>query len=91
MARERLRVRELSNEDGNRLLRIVWRSSGSVVTWRAQMVLLSAQGMDVEQIAKVAFTSADRVRDVIKQLRRGRLRVAVPEVRRRATADVPAP
>ncbi len=66
MARERLRVRELSNEEGNRLLRIVRRSSGSVVTWRrAQMVLLSAQGMDVEQIAKVAFTSPDRVRDVI--------------------------
>ncbi len=66
MARERLRVREISNEEGNRLLRIVRRSSGSVVTWRrAQMVLLSAQGMDVEQIAKVAFTSPDRVRDVI--------------------------
>jgi len=66
VARERLRVRELSNEEGNRLLRIVRRSSGSVVTWRrAQMVLLSAQGMDVEQIAKVAFTSPDRVRDVI--------------------------
>ena len=29
------------------------------------MVLLSAQGMDVAQIAKVAFTSADRVREVI--------------------------
>ena len=29
------------------------------------MVLPSAQGMDVEQIAKVAFTSPDRVRDVI--------------------------
>jgi transposase len=66
VARERLRVRELSNEEGNRLLRIVRRSSGSVVTWRrAQMVLLSAQGMDVEQIAKVAFTSPDRVREVI--------------------------
>ena len=66
MARERLRVREISNEEGNRLLAIVRRSSGSVVTWRrAQMVLLSAQGMDVEQIAKVAFTSPDRVRDVI--------------------------
>jgi transposase len=66
VARERLRVRELANEEGNRLLRIVRRSSGSVVTWRrAQMVLLSAQGMDVDQIAKVAFTSADRVRDVI--------------------------
>ena len=66
MARERLRVREIANEEGNRLLAIVRRSSGSVVTWRrAQMVLLSAQGMDVEQIAKVSFTSPDRVRDVI--------------------------
>ena len=66
MSRERLRVRDISNEEGNRLLAIVRRSSGSVVTWRrSQMVLLSAQGMDVEQIATVAFTSADRVRDVI--------------------------
>ena len=64
--RVRVRVREISNEEGNRLLRIVRRSSGSVVTWRrAQMVLLSAQGMDVPQIAKVAFTSMDRVREVI--------------------------
>jgi transposase len=63
---ERVRVRELSNEEGQRLLRIVRRSSGSVVTWRrAQMVLLSAQGMDPAAIAKVTFTSADRVRDVI--------------------------
>ncbi len=46
--------------------RIVRRSSGSVVTWRrAQMVLLSAQGMDATRIAQVTFTSADRVRDVI--------------------------
>ncbi len=66
MSREGLRVREVSDEEGGRLLRIVRRSSGSVVTWRrAQMVLLSAQGMDVEQIAKVAFTSPDRVRDVL--------------------------
>jgi transposase len=37
------------------------------VTWRrAQMVLLLAQGMDVPAIAKVAFTSEDRVRDVIR-------------------------
>src|SRR5260221_12167691 len=63
---ERVRVREISNEEGNRLVRIVRRGSGSVVTWRrAQMVLLSAQGMDVPAIAKVAFTSDDRVRDVI--------------------------
>jgi transposase len=66
VSREGLRVREVSREEGNRLLRIVRRSSGSVVTWRrAQMVLLSVQGMDVAGIAKVSFTSADRVREVI--------------------------
>lgn len=64
--RNGIKVRELSNEEGNRVLRIVRRSSGSVVTWRrAQMVLLSAQGMDVAQIAKVTFTSKDRVREVL--------------------------
>jgi hypothetical protein len=40
---ERVRVREISNEEGNRLLRIARRDFGSVVTRRrAQMVLLSA-------------------------------------------------
>ena len=64
---ERLRVREIDDDEGRRLVRIVRRGSGSVVTWRrAQMVLLSAQGMDVTAIAKVAFTSEDRVRDVIR-------------------------
>jgi transposase len=66
VSREGLRVREVTDDEGNRLLRIVRRSSGSVVTWRrAQMVLLSVQGMDVAGIAKVTFTSADRVREVI--------------------------
>jgi transposase len=64
---ERLRVREIDDDEGRRLVRIVRRGSGSVVTWRrAQMVLLSAQGMDAPAIAKVAFTSEDRVRDVIR-------------------------
>ncbi len=63
---ERVRVRELDDDEGNRLLRIIRRGSGSVVTWRrAQMVLLSAQGMAVTKIAEVTFTSPDRVRDVI--------------------------
>lgn len=48
------------------MLRIIRRGTGSVVTWRrAQMVLLSAQGMPVAKIAEVTFTSADRVRDVV--------------------------
>src|SRR5690348_1777277 len=64
---ERLRVREIDDDEGQRLVRIIRRGSGSVVTWRrAQMVLLSAQGMDAPAIAKVAFTSEDRVRDVIR-------------------------
>jgi hypothetical protein len=63
---ERVQVRELTDYEGNRLLGIVRRSAGSVVTWRrAQMVLLSAQAMPVAQIAKVTFTSKDRVRDVL--------------------------
>ncbi len=62
----RVRVREISDDEGNRLKRIVRRGSGSVVTWRrAQMVLWSAQGMSVAQIAGLAFTSEDRVRDVL--------------------------
>src|SRR3954464_6713768 len=61
-----MRVRAITNEEGNRLLRVVRRGSGSVVTWRrAQIVLLSAQGMDAARIAEVTFTSPDRVRDVI--------------------------
>jgi hypothetical protein len=64
---ERLRVGGIGDGEGARLLRIVRRGTGSVVTWRrAQMVLLSAQGMSPVAIAKVAFTSEDRVRDVIR-------------------------
>jgi transposase len=64
--REGIRVREITNDEGRRLLQIVRRSSGSVVRWRrVQMVLLSAQGMDVAQIAQVSFTSSDRVREVL--------------------------
>lgn len=58
---ERVRVREIDGNEGQRLLRIIRRGAGSVVTWRrAQMVLLSAQGMFVAKIAKVTFTSPDR-------------------------------
>ncbi|MBB2994032.1 helix-turn-helix domain-containing protein [Paeniglutamicibacter cryotolerans] len=60
-------VRDIEADEEARLLQIVWRGgSGPVVTWRrAQMVLLSARGMDVAPIAEVAFTSPDRVRDVL--------------------------
>jgi transposase len=62
----RVVLREISNEEGNRLLRIVRRTSGSVVTWRrAQIVLLAAQGMSPPRISEVVFTDPDTVRDLI--------------------------
>lgn len=62
----RVQVREISDDEGKQLVRTVRRGSGSVVTWRrAQMVLWPAQHISVPQIAKLAFTSEDRVRDVL--------------------------
>jgi transposase len=63
---ERVFVRELQPEAGRKLLSIVRRGSGSVVRWRrSQIVVWSAQRMAVAQIAEIAFTSEDRVREVI--------------------------
>ena len=63
---ERVVVRDLTNDEGRKLLSIVRRGSGSVVRWRrAQIVLWSAQRLDVPAIAQIAFTSEDRVREVI--------------------------
>ncbi len=67
----RVQLREITNDEGNRLLRIVRRTSGSVVTWRrAQIVLLSAQGMSPSRISEVVFTDPDTVRDVIHNFNR---------------------
>ena len=64
---DRVRICEIDQDEGQRLLRIIRRGIGSVVTWRrAHMVLLSAQGMAVTKIAQMTFTSTDRVRDVIQ-------------------------
>jgi hypothetical protein len=55
----RVELREISNEEGNRLLRMIRRSSGSVVTWRrAQIMLLAAQRIRDHQRVP---TVADRV------------------------------
>jgi transposase len=67
----RVTLREISNEEGQRLLRLVRRTSGSVVTWRrAQVVLLSAQGMSPPAISEVVFTDPDTVREVIHNFNR---------------------
>src|SRR4051794_40651135 len=67
----RVQLREITNDEGNRLLRIVRHTSGSVVTWRrAQIVLLSAQGMTPPRISEVVFTDPDTVREVIHNFNR---------------------
>ena len=67
----RVELREISNEEGNRLLRMIRRSSGSIVTWRrAQMVLLAAQRMPATRIAEVVFSDPDTVREVIHNFNR---------------------
>ncbi len=61
-----VRLRTITHDEGNRLLRMVRRTAESIVTWRrTQMILLADQGMDPTHIAEVTFTSPDRVRDVI--------------------------
>jgi Winged helix-turn helix len=46
------------------------------------MVLLSAQAMDVAQIARVTFTSEDRARDVIHNFNADGFEALYPRTRR---------
>jgi len=51
------------------------------------MVLLSAQGMDLPAVAKVAFTSEDRVRDVIRNYGADGFGSLYPKYKRRPLAE----
>lgn len=78
----RVELREISNEEGNRLLRIVRRSSGSVVTWRrAQIVLLAAQRMPPTRISEVVFSDPDTVRELIHNFNRDGFDALYPRYR----------
>ena len=78
----RVELRPISNEEGNRLLRIIRRGSGSVVTWRrAQFVLLAAQQMPPARIAEVVFSDADTVREVIHNFNRDGFDALYPRYR----------
>jgi transposase len=78
----RVQLREITNEEGNRLLRIIRRGSGSVVTWRrAQIVLLAAQRMPPARIAEVVFSDPDTVREVIHNFNRDGFDALYPRYR----------
>ena len=77
-----LELREIANDEGNRLLRIVRRDSGSVVTWRrAQIVLLAAQRMPAARISGVVFSDEDTVREVIHNFNRDGFDALYPRYR----------
>lgn len=67
---ERVKVRRLTPEEGQRLLRIVRRGEsaqgGNIVRWRrATMILASAGGNTVPVIARLLAAEEDTVREVI--------------------------
>jgi transposase len=64
-------LREIRNEEGNRLPRIVRRESGSVLTWRrAQVLVLAAQRMPPARIAELVFSDPDTVRELLPNFNR---------------------
>lgn len=78
-------VRAFTPDRANKLLRIVRRSLGSVVTCRrVQMVLLSVKGMDAAGIAKITFTSPDQVTGVMDNFSHDGFDSHYPPLRRRA-------
>ena len=78
----RVALREITPQEGNRVLRIVRRGTGSVVTWRrAQIKLLSAQGMSPPRISEVVFTDPDTVREVIHYFNRDGYEALYPRYR----------
>ena len=78
----RVELREISNEEGNRLLRMIRRRRGSMVTWRrAQIVLLAAQRMPAPRIAEVVFSDPDTVREVIHNFNRDGFDALYPRYR----------
>lgn len=63
---ERVKARRLTDQEGQRLLRIVRRGSASAIRYRrAMIVLASASGNTVSAIARLVAADEDTVRDVI--------------------------
>lgn len=62
-----IRVREINDEEGNKLRRIVRHHQSAIEVKRAQVILASAQGFTPPKIAVIALMSEDYVRTLIKE------------------------
>jgi transposase len=61
-----LRVRPITNDEGNKLRRIVRHGHDRIEAKRAQVILASAQGFTAPVISQIAIMDEDYVRDLIK-------------------------
>ena len=61
-----LHVREISNEEGNKLRRIVRHGREPIEVKRAHVILASAQGFSPPRIALIAIMSEEYIRQIIK-------------------------
>jgi hypothetical protein len=64
---KRVELLAITDEVGDRLLPLVRRSSGSVVTWRRAHIV---QGISAVGTSELVFTDANAVREVIHNVRR---------------------
>ena len=60
-----VRVREISDDEGNRLRRIVRHGQNAIEVKRAQVILASAQGFTPPKIGVIALMSEDYIRQLI--------------------------
>jgi transposase len=60
-------VRDLTNEEGNKLVRIARKGASSVEVRRALIVLASAQKMKVPEISKLYHISEEHIRKIIRR------------------------
>lgn len=73
MVRVVVRVRDISNEEGNKLRKIVRHGRDTIEVKRAQVVLASAQGFTPPKIGQIVIMDESYVREVIKAFNQGGL------------------
>ena len=73
-----LRIRDSTNEEGNRLRQIVRRGKDPIEVKRAQVILASAQGFPVQYISRFSLMSEDYIRTRIHPFETDRLAMIKP-------------
>ena len=73
-----LRIRDVTNEEGNKLRTIVRHGKDPIEVKRAQVILASAQGFTVQYISRFSLMTEDYIRTLIHQFETDRLAMVKP-------------